>query len=112
MRRQLSLLAVGVAVLVLPWSLGAQSQAGGTVTKRPLWYDVMDYWRSIARHVACRTTGSGWRMALTSQGDDLLISWCRNLEERPGISSAARERTTFTNDGKFVMFTIARAEVG
>ncbi len=103
MRRQLSLLAVGVAVLVLPWSLGAQSPAG--VAKRPLGYDVMDYWRSI-QGTKLSHDGQWLSYALTSQGDDsdLVV---RNLKSGQEFHEPRGSAPAFTNDGKFLMFTIA-----
>ena len=70
MRRRTSRLTLALSILVfvaIQWSLAAQSQPAAA--KRPIGYDVMDYWWSIG---GTRLSNDGrWvAYALTSQGAD------------------------------------------
>src|SRR5579862_1751120 len=103
-----TLAVIGVALLVL----GSVEMRGGaqTTAKRPIGYDVMDYWRSIQ---APRLSHDGTWLAytLTSQGDDseLII---HNTKTGQEFKEARGTNPQFTPDGKFLLFTISapRAE--
>ena len=98
-----SILAIScVVVLALTWSswpLSAQSSA-----RRPLTYDVFDYWRSI-QGTRLSDDGQWLAYAITSQGDDgdLIV---RNLASGKELRQARGTGPQFTPDGKFVIFTI------
>ena len=81
-------------------SLDAQAPA-----KRPISYDVMDYWRSIG---GTRLSNDGKWLAysLTSQGDDpeLIV---RNLASGQEFKHARGTGPQFTPDGTLLLFTIA-----
>src|SRR5262245_23431842 len=93
-------LLVGTLV-AFQWSLRAQAPA---TAKRPLTYDVVDSWRSIA---GTRLSHDGrWlAYALTAPGDDgeLVV---RNLGTNQEFKHPRGTSPSFTADGKFVVFTI------
>jgi dienelactone hydrolase len=103
LRQRRSILAIScVVVLALTWSswpLSAQSSA-----RRPLTYDVVDYWRSI-QGTRLSDDGQWLAYAVTSQGDDgeLIV---RHLVGGKELRQARGTGPQFTPDGKFVMFTI------
>jgi len=93
------------ALLALQWSLVAQSPA--TVgAKRPLSYDVMDYWRSI-QGTRLSDDGQWLAYATTSQSEDgeLIV---RNVRSGQEFKHARGTSPSFTPDAKFVIFTIAQ----
>ncbi|HEX6973041.1 MAG TPA: hypothetical protein VF147_01505, partial [Vicinamibacterales bacterium] len=93
-------------VLAFQWSLTAQTPSPSA--KRPIGYDVMDYWRSIGG-TKLSADGQWLAYALTAQGDDgeLVV---RNLKSGQEFKSPRGTNPTFTPDGKFVVFTIAQAK--
>jgi dipeptidyl aminopeptidase/acylaminoacyl peptidase len=93
---------VCVVALVAAWSglpVGAQAPA-----KRPISYDAMDYWRSIAG-TRLSEDGQWLAYALTAQGEDgeLVV---RNLASGKEFKHPRGTTPIFTPDGKFVLFTI------
>jgi dipeptidyl aminopeptidase/acylaminoacyl peptidase len=93
------------ALLALQWSLTAQSPVT-SAAKRPLTYDVMDYWRSI-QGTRLSDDGQWLAYATTAQGEDgeLIV---RNVRSGQEFKHARGTSPTFTPDGKFVVFTIAQ----
>ena len=81
------------------WPLEAQGRA-----KRPLSYDVYDYWRSV-QGTRLSDDGQWLAYALTSQGEDgeLIV---RNLKTNQELKHPRGTGPMFTPDGKFVVFTI------
>jgi dipeptidyl aminopeptidase/acylaminoacyl peptidase len=102
-RQRRSILGIScLIVFALTWSswpLAAQSAA-----RRPLTYDVFDYWRSI-QGTRLSDDGQWLAYAVTSQGDDgeLIV---RNLPSGKELRQARGTGPQFTPDGKFVIFTI------
>src|SRR3954451_16664878 len=92
------------ALLALQWSLTAQSPA--TAAKRPLTYDVMDYWKSI-QGTRLSDDGQWLAYATTAQGDDGEL-FVRNLRSGQEFKQARGTAPAFTPDGKFLIFTIAQ----
>jgi dipeptidyl aminopeptidase/acylaminoacyl peptidase len=92
------------ALLALQWSLTAQGPAPGA--KRPITYDVMDYWKSI-QGTRLSDDGQWLAYARTAQGEDgeLVV---RNVRSGQEFKHARGASPTFTPDGKFVVFTIAQ----
>src|SRR5690349_23840606 len=93
---------VCVATLVVAWStfpVSAQSAA-----KRPLTYDVVDYWRSVGG-TRLSEDGQWLAYALSSQSEDgeLIV---RNLASGKEFRHARGSAPVFTPDAKFVLFTI------
>ena len=80
-------------------SIGAQS-----APKRPLTYDVVDYWRSIGA-TKLSTDGQWLAYALTSQGEDgeLVV---RNLKSGQEYKHPRGSAPQITPDSKFLVFTI------
>ena len=91
------------AVIILQWSLTAQTPGAA---KRPLTYDVVDYWRSI-QGTRLSHDGQWLAYSLTSQGEDgeLVV---RNLKSGREYLHARGTGATFSEDGKFCVFTIAQ----
>ena len=88
MRRPLkgcTLALVVVGLIAVQWSLTAQTPSA---SKRPLSYDVVDYWRSI-QGTRLSNDGQWLAYALTSQAEDgeLVV---RNLQDGPGVQVTAR----------------------
>ena len=102
--RSLALL-VGT-IVAFQWSLTAQTPSPSA--KRPITYDVMDYWRSIGG-TRLSNDGQWLAYALTAQGDDgeLVV---RNLRGGQEFKSPRGASPTFTPDGRFVVFTIAQTK--
>jgi dienelactone hydrolase len=97
------------AVLVVSWSGWAvTAQQAPTPTKRPLSYDVYDYWWATQGTTLSRD-GEWLAYALTSQGADgqLVV---RNLRTGAELRHPRGTNPTFTPDGKFVVFTIAQTK--
>ena len=92
------------ALVALQWSLTAQSPA--VTTKRPIGYDVMDYWRSI-QGTRLSDDGQWLAYATTAQAEDgeLVV---RNVRSGQEFKHARGMSPSFTPDGKFVIFTIAQ----
>ncbi|HJR60973.1 MAG TPA: hypothetical protein VJ813_16300, partial [Vicinamibacterales bacterium] len=94
------------SLFVVQWTIGAQSRS--IATKRPLTYDVVDYWKSIG---GTRLSDDGqWLLySVTSQADDgeLIV---RNLKTSQEYKHARGTGGQFTPDGKFVIFTIAQSK--
>jgi dipeptidyl aminopeptidase/acylaminoacyl peptidase len=93
------------SLLLTQWPLDAQSQASA---KRPLTYDVVDYWKSIG---GTRISDDGqWVLySVTSQAEDgeLIV---RNLRTTQEYRHPRGTGGQFTPDGKFVVFTIAQSK--
>ena len=93
------------ALFVVQWTLTAQSQPAVS-TKRPLTYDVVDYWKSIQ---GTRLSDDGQWLAYSLDGAGRGRRAGRpQRAQRAGIQARARHRRPFTPDGKFVVFTIAQ----
>jgi dipeptidyl aminopeptidase/acylaminoacyl peptidase len=92
------------AVLAVQWSLAAQTPP----VTRPISYDVMDSWRSI-QGTRLSSDGQWLAYALTAQGDDgeLVV---RNLGSGHELKAARGTGPSFTQDGRFVIFTIAQTK--
>src|SRR5580765_6717970 len=91
------------ALLALQWSLTAQTPV---TAKRPLTYDVVDYWKSI-QGTRLSDDGQWLAYATSAQSEDgeLVV---RNLRSGQEFKHARGTSPTFTPDGKFVVFTIAQ----
>src|SRR5262252_3295501 len=94
----------GAAVIALALVFSFSPLAAQTPAKRPLTYDVVDYWRSI-QGTRLSQDGQWLAYALTAQGDDgeLVV---RNLKTNQDLKSPRGTNPTFTPDGKFVIFTV------
>jgi len=94
------------ALLIASWS--GCSVTAQTPAKRPLSYDVYDYWRSI-QGTALSRDGEWLAYALTSEGEDgeLVV---RNLRTATEFKHPRGINPAFTADGKFVVFTIAQTK--
>src|SRR5688572_18004073 len=94
-------------LLVVQWSLTAQSPST-PAGKRPLTYDVVDYWKTIG---ASRLSDDGqWlAYAVTSQAEDgeLVV---RNLRTSQEFKHPRGTGGQFTSDSKFLVFTIAQSK--
>jgi dipeptidyl aminopeptidase/acylaminoacyl peptidase len=92
---------LAILVLALAWASGPMA---AQAPKRPLTYDVFDYWKSIGG-TRLSDDGQWLAYALTSQGDDgdLIV---RNLASGQELKHARGTAPQFTPDGKFVVFTI------
>ena len=94
-------------LLVVQWTLTAQSPAPAP-GKRPLTYDVVDYWKTIG---ATRLSDDGqWlAYAVTSQAEDgeLIV---RNLRSGQEFKHPRGTGAQFTTDGKFAIFTISQSK--
>lgn len=89
--------------------LTLQAQAPATsAAKRPLTYDVVDYWKSIG---GTRISDDGQWLAysVTSQAEDgeLVV---RNIKSGQEFKHPRGTSGQFTIDGKFVIFTIAQSK--
>ena len=86
------------AVLALQWSLTAQAPVAA---KRPLTYDVVDYWKSI-QGTRLSDDGQWLAYATSAQREDgeLVV---RNLRTGQEFTHARGTSPTFTPDGKFVV---------
>jgi hypothetical protein len=107
MRRRLkgcTLALVVIGLIAVQWALTAQAPGA---SKRPLSYDAVDYWRSI-QGTRLSTDGQWLAYALTSQAEDgeLVVRNLRTGQEY----RHARAGLTFTEDGKFCVFTIAQSK--
>ncbi len=93
--------ASGIAMAVMFSLTSVSAQAP---VKRPVSYDVMDYWRSI-QGTRLSADGQWLAYALTAPGDDgeLVV---RNLKTNQELRSPRGTNPTFTPDGKFVIFTV------
>ncbi len=100
--RRMVVMGAGAVALAMTLSFG--SLAAQTPVKRPVSYDVMDYWRSI-QGTRLSQDGAWLAYALTASGDDgeLVV---RNLKTNQEFRSPRGTTPTFTPDGKFVIFTI------
>ena len=94
-------------LLVAQWTLTAQSPAP-TAGKRPLTYDVVDYWKTIG---ATRLSDDGQWLAysVTSQAEDGEVI-VRNLRTGQEFKHPRGTGAQFTTDGKFAIFTIAQSK--
>lgn len=94
------------SLVVAQWSLDAQSAPASA--KRPLTYDVVDYWKSIG---GTRVSDDGqWLLySVTSQAEDgeLVV---RNLKTNQEYKHPRGTGGQFTPDSKFVVFTIAQSK--
>src|SRR5262245_47684967 len=92
------------ALAALQWTLTAQSPS--PAAKRPLSYDVVDYWKSI-QGTRLSDDGQWLAYATTAQGDDGEVI-VRNLRSGQEYKHPRGTSPAFTPDGKFVVFTIAQ----
>ena len=93
------------ALLALQWSLTAQTPV---TAKRPLTYDVVDYWKSIqGTRLSRRRPVAGLRDSAQSEDGELVV---RNLAAARNSSTPRGTAPTFTPDGKFVVFTIVQTK--
>jgi dipeptidyl aminopeptidase/acylaminoacyl peptidase len=101
--RSRTLFVIACALAALPWTLTAQTPAAA---KRPLTYDVVDYWKSI-QGTRLSDDGQWLAYATTAQGDDgeLVV---RNLRSGQEFKHPRGTSPAFTPDGRFVVFTIAQ----
>jgi dipeptidyl aminopeptidase/acylaminoacyl peptidase len=99
------------ALIAFQYSLTAQTpsapmtaSATPSAAKRPLTYDVVDYWRTIGG-TRLSNDGQWLAYALTAQGDDgeLVV---RNLRSGQEFKHPRGTNPQFTPDGKLVVFTI------
>ncbi len=97
-------LALG-ALVTLQGLLTAQAPAGA---KRPLSYDVVDYWRSI-QGTRLSADGQWLAYAVTSQAEDgeLVVRNVRSGQEHRHPRGTG---PTFSEDGRFCVFTIAQTK--
>jgi dipeptidyl aminopeptidase/acylaminoacyl peptidase len=102
--RTLALLAGAFVAIQLAF---AAAQAPGAA-KRPVSYDVMDYWRSI-QGTRLSNDGQWLAYALTSQAEDgeLVV---RNVASGQELRHPRGTSPTFTADGRFLVFTIAQTK--
>jgi dipeptidyl aminopeptidase/acylaminoacyl peptidase len=93
------------ALLALQWSLTAQVPV---TAKRPLSYDIVDYWKSI-QGTRLSDDGQWLAYATSAQSEDgeLVV---RNVRSGQEFKHARGTSPAFTPDGKFVVFTIAQAK--
>ncbi len=91
------------ASVACQWALMAQ-----TPVKRPLTYDVVDYWRSI-QGTRLSHDGQWLAYATTSQAEDgeLVV---RNLRTGQQFTYSRGTGPVFIEDGAFVIFTIAQSK--
>src|SRR5258708_2366341 len=107
-----TVLAVAAAVLAVEWTPAAQtpaaqmSAAQTRAAKRPLGYDVVDYWKSI-QGTRLSDDGQWLAYATTAQSEDgeLVV---RNLRSGQEFRQARGTAPQFTPDATFVVFTIAQ----
>jgi dipeptidyl aminopeptidase/acylaminoacyl peptidase len=92
------------AALAVQWSLAAQTPPA----TRPISYDAMDSWRSI-QGTRLSNDGQWLGYALTAPGDDgeLVV---RNLGSGQEFRTPRGTAPSFTQDGRFVIFTIAQTK--
>ncbi|TAK17265.1 MAG: S9 family peptidase [Acidobacteria bacterium] len=93
---------VGAALLV--FSSAQLSLQAQNAPKRPLSYDVVDYWRSIAG-TKLSNDGQWLVYSLTAPGDDGELV-ARNVKSGQEFRSPRGTNAQITADGKFVIFTI------
>ncbi len=101
-----AIVLIGSSLLAFQWTtLNAQAPVP---TKRPLTYDVVDYWRSIGG-TRLSDDGQWLAYAVTAPGDDgeLIV---RNLRSSQEFKHPRGTGPQFTPDGKFVIFTIAQSK--
>jgi dipeptidyl aminopeptidase/acylaminoacyl peptidase len=91
------------ALVACQWAMTAQAPL-----KRPLTYDVVDYWRSIPG-TRLSSDGQWLAYATTSQAEDgeLIV---RNLKTGQQFTYGRGTGPLFTEDGAFVIFTIAQSK--
>ena len=101
--RTLALLVCVVAVVGI--AVSAQSPS---ISKRPLTYDVVDYWKSI-QGTRLSNDGKWLAYTVTSQAEDgeLIV---RNLATGQEFRHPRGTGPTFTEDGKFLIFSIAQTK--
>src|SRR5687767_1481985 len=94
-------------LLVVQWTLTAQSPAPAT-GKRPLTYDVVDYWKTIGG-TRISDDGNWLAYSVSSQAEDGELT-VRNLRTNQEFKHARGTGAQFTSDSKFVIFTIAQSK--
>jgi len=108
MRRRLTWRGLALFSCVLVAVAFAVAAHPGAATKRPLSYDAVEYWKSIG-NPTLSADGQWLAYAITSQAEDgeLVI---RNLKTDQEFKQPRGTAPTFTEDGKFVVFTIAQSK--
>src|SRR6478735_5986001 len=102
--RRRRILTFSAAWLALQWPLTAQTPA--SPVKKPLSYDVVDYWKSI-QGTRLSDDGQWLAYATSAQAEDGVVV-VRNVRSGQEFKHARGTAPTFTPDGKFVVFTIAQ----
>src|SRR5215471_1993765 len=99
-------MVVGACIIALALVFSLGPLAAQAPAKRPLTYDVVDYWRSI-QGTRLSQDGQWLAYALTAQGDDgeLIV---RNLRTGQEFKQPRCTAPVFTPDARFVVFTIAQ----
>src|SRR4029453_1403524 len=104
--RRRSALTLAAALLAPQWSLTAQTPQPATQAKRPLTYDVVDYWKSI-QGTRLSDDGQWLPYATTAQSEDGEVV-VRNVRTGQEFKQPRGTAPQFTPDAKFVVFTIAQ----
>src|SRR5258708_15650332 len=104
--RARTVITLAGAVLALQWSLTAQTPNLPTGAKRPLSYDVVDYWKSI-QGTRLSEDGQWLAYATSAPGDDGEVI-VRHLRSGQEFKHARGTSPAFTPDARFVIFTIAQ----
>src|SRR5262249_40907695 len=102
--RSRTVLTLAGALVALQWSLTAQTPS--TAAKKPLTYDVVDYWKSI-QGTRLSDDGQWLAYATNAQSEDGEVV-VRNTKSGQEFKHARGTAPQFTPDGKFVVFTIAQ----
>src|SRR5262249_51783627 len=97
--------AISLAAIAFQWPLTAQVPVSA---KRPLTYDVVDYWKAI-QGTRLSDDGQWLAYATTAQGDDgeLVV---RNLRTGQEFKQARGTSPQFTPDAKVVVFPVAQPQ--
>ncbi|MGE5360134.1 MAG: hypothetical protein ACM3NQ_14050, partial [Bacteroidales bacterium] len=109
MRRRLCVTAASALVLIVALFAMQPALVGqARAPKRPLSYDVVDYWRSVAG-TRLSSDGQWLAYALTSQAEDGEIV-VRNMKSGQEFRHPPGTSPQFTEDGRFCVFTISQSK--